>query len=113
MSAYSLSVIVIAIIVVFPSAASAVSNLMGEPGFTSIELTWSIPLETITGYFIEYQVNGIPTSTTSRDLRPSFVISSLNPGAVVSGISVRALTTSGQGEAASYFAGDSYTFTST
>ena len=79
----------------------AVSNLMGEPKFTSIVLTWSAPQEpngVIISYEVIYRVSDVTTNTTA--LSTTFTISLLTPGSRVSNISVSAYTSVGRGEAA-------------
>ena len=86
------------------TAPGAVSNLMGEPKFTSIVLTWSAPQEpngVIISYEVTYRVNdGNPVTTNTTALSTTFTISSLTPGTRVSNISVSAYTSVGRGEAA-------------
>ena len=77
-----------------------VSNLTGQPKFTSIVLTWSAPQEpngVITGYEVTYRVSdGDLVMNSTTDLR--FTISSLTPGTHVTEISVSAYTSVGGGE---------------
>ena len=77
-----------------------VSNFTGQPMFTSIVLTWSVPHEpngVIISYEVTYRVsddNLVTTNTT--DLR--FTIPSLTPGTNVTEISVSAYTSVGRGD---------------
>ena len=91
------------IIIVINLAPGAVSNLTGQPKFTSIVLTWSAPQEpngVIISYEVTYRVNnGNPVTTNTTDLSTTFTISSLTPGTRVSNISVSAYTSVGRGEA--------------
>ena len=76
------------------------SDLTGQPKFTSIVLTWSAPQEpngVIISYEVTYRVsdhNLVTTNTT--DLR--FTIPSLTPGTNVTEISVSAYTSVGRGD---------------
>ena len=76
-----------------------VSDLTGQPKFTSIVLTWSAPQQpngVIISYEVTYRVsdgNLVMNSTT--DLR--FIIPSLTPGTNVTEISVSAYTSVGRG----------------
>ena len=80
------------------------SDLTALAKFTSVDLTWSAPQEPngiIISYEVTYrvgmqQLNRINTTYTST----SFIISSLSPQTTVSGLSVRAYTRIGRGEAA-------------
>lgn len=75
---------------------------MGEARFDSIVLTWNAPQQPngiIIGYLITYQAGGVPFSTSVGDSITGFTISPLAPGTMVSSISVRALTSAGQGPA--------------
>ena len=77
-----------------------VSDLTGQPKFTSIVLTWSAPQEAngvIISYEVTYRVSdGILVTTNTTDLR--FTISSLTPGTNVTEISVSAYTSVGRGD---------------
>ena len=83
-------------------APGAVSNLTGEPKFTSIVLTWSGPQEpngVIISYEVTYRVSdGNPVTINTTALITTFTISSLTPGTRVSNISVSAYTSVGRGE---------------
>ena len=76
------------------------SDLTGQPKFSSIVLTWSAPQEpngVIISYEVTYRVsdgNFVITNTT--DLR--FTIPSLTPGTNVTEISVSAYTSVGRGD---------------
>ena len=77
-----------------------VSDLTGQPKFTSIVLTWSAPQEpngVIISYEVTYRVSdGNLVTTNTTDLR--FTISSLTPGTNVTEISVSAYTSVGRGD---------------
>ena len=77
-----------------------VSDLTGEPKFTSIVLTWSAPQEpngVIISYEVTYRVcDGNLVATNTTDLR--FTILSLTPGTNVTEISVSAYTSVGRGD---------------
>ena len=81
-----------------------ISNLTAHPTLTSIDLTWSAPLEpngVIISYEVTYRVTGSNLVTTNTtDLSTTFSISSLTPQTTVSNISVSAYTSIGPGEAA-------------
>ena len=77
-----------------------VSDLTGQPKFTSIVLTWSAPQEP-NGVIISYEVtyrasDGNLVTTNTTDLR--FTIPSLTPGTNVTEISVSAYTIVGRGD---------------
>ena len=76
------------------------SDLTGQPKFTSIVLTWSAPQEpngVIISYEVTYSVNDSKFTTNSTtDLR--FAIPSLTPGTNVTEISVSAYTSVGRGD---------------
>ena len=76
-----------------------VSDLAGQPKFTSIVLTWSAPQEP-NGVIISYEVtyrasDGNLVTTNTTDLR--FTIPSLTPSTNVTEISVSAYTSVGRG----------------
>ena len=76
-----------------------VSDLTGQPKFTSIVLTWSTPQEpngVIISYEVTYRVSGNLVTTNTTDLR--FTIPSLTPGTNVTEISVSAYTSVGRGD---------------
>ena len=77
-----------------------VSDLTGQPKFTSIVLTWSAPQEpngVIISYEVTYRVSdGNLVTTNTTDLR--FTIPSLTPGTNVTEISVSAYTSVGRGD---------------
>ena len=77
-----------------------VSDLTGQPQFTTIMLTWSAPQEpnrVIISYEVTYRVSdGNLLTTNTTDLR--FTISSLTPGTNVTEISVSAYTSAGRGD---------------
>ena len=77
-----------------------VSDLTGQPKFTSIVLTWSAPQEpngVIISYEVTYRVSdGNLVTANTTDLR--FTIPSLTPGTNVTEISVSAYTRVGRGE---------------
>ena len=77
-----------------------VSDLTGQPKFTSIVLTWSAPQEpngVIISYEVTYRVSdGDLVTTNTTDLR--FTIPSLTPGINVTKISVSAYTSVGRGD---------------
>ena len=77
-----------------------VSDLTGQPKFTSIVLTWSAPEEpngVIISYEVTYRVSdGNLVTTNTTDLR--FTIPSLIPGTNVTKISVSAYTSVGRGD---------------
>ena len=81
-----------------------ISNLTAHPKLTSIDLTWSAPLEpngVIISYEVTYRVTGCNLVTANTtDLSTTFSISSLTPQTTVSNISVTAYTSIGPGEAA-------------
>ena len=77
-----------------------VSDLTGQPKFTSIVLTWSAPQEP-NGVIISYEVtyrdsDGNLVTTNTTDL--TFTIPSLTPGTNVTEISVSAYTSVGRGD---------------
>ena len=77
-----------------------VSDLTGQPKFTSIVLTWSAPREP-NGVIISYEVtyrdsDGNLVTTNTTDL--TFTIPSLTPGTNVTEISVSAYTRVGRGD---------------
>ena len=76
-----------------------VSDLTGQPKFTSIVFTWSAPQEpngVIISYEVTYRVsNSNLVTTNTTDLR--FTIPSLTPGTNVTEISVSAYTSVGRG----------------
>ena len=76
------------------------SDLTGQPKFTSIVLTWSAPQEpngVIISYVVTYRVsNDILVTTNTTDLR--FTILSLTPGTNITEISVSAYTSVGRGD---------------
>ena len=79
-----------------------VSDLTGQPKFTSIVLTWSAP-QAPNGVIISYEVtyrvsDGNLVTTNTTDLR--FIIPSLTPGTNVTEISVSAYTSVGRGNPA-------------
>ena len=82
-----------------------VSDLTGQPKFTSIVLTWSAPQEpngVIISYEVTYRVsdgNLVTTNTTNL----TFTILSLTPGTNVTEISVSAYTSVGRGDRALIF----------
>ena len=75
------------------------SDLTGQPKFTSIVLTWSAPQQpngVIISYEVTYRVSdGNLVTTNTTDLR--FTIPSLTPGTNVTEISVSAYTSVGSG----------------
>ena len=76
------------------------SDLTGQPKFTSIVLTWSAPQESngvIISYEVTYRVSdGNLVTTNTTDL--TFTIPSLTPGTNVTEISVSAYTSVGRGD---------------
>ena len=78
------------------------SDLTGQPKFTSIVLTWSAPQEpngVIISYEVTYRVSYVYlVATNTTDLR--LTIPSLTPGTNVTEISVSAYTSVGRGDAA-------------
>ena len=78
----------------------AVFDLAGQPKFTSIVLTWSVPQEpngVIISYEVAYRISdGNLVTTNTTDLR--FTIPSLTPGTNVTEISVSAYTSVGRGD---------------
>ena len=82
-----------------------VSDLTGQPKFTSIVLTWSAPQEpngVIISYEVTYRVsdgNLVTTNTTNL----TFTILSLTPGTNVTEISVSAYTSVDRGDRALIF----------
>ena len=76
------------------------SDLTGQPKFTSIVLTWSAPQEpngVIISYEVTYRVgDGNLVTTNTTDL--TFTIPSLTPGTNVTEISVSAYTSVGRGD---------------
>ena len=83
------------------------SDLTGQPKFTSIVLTWSAPQEpngVIISYEVTYRVSdGNNFTTNTTDLSPTITIPSLTPGTNVTEISVSAYTSVGRGEPAPIF----------
>ena len=79
-----------------------VSDLTGQPKFTSIVLMWSAPQEpngVIISYEVTYRVSdGNLTTTNTTDMSTTYTISSLTPGANVTEISVSAYTSVGRGD---------------
>ena len=86
-------------LILFP-VPGIVTNLTGQPMFTSIVLTWSVPQDPngdIISYEVTYRVSdGNLVTTNTTDLR--FTIPSLTPGANVTEISVSAYTSVGRGD---------------
>ena len=82
-----------------------VSDLTGQPKFTSIVLTWSAPQEpngVIISYEVTYRVSdGNHVTTNTTDIR--FTILSLTPGTNVTDISVSAYTSVSRGDRALIF----------
>ena len=82
-----------------------VSDISGQPKFTSIMLTWSAPQEpnaVIISYEVTYRVSdGNLVITNTTDLR--FTIPSLTPGTNVTEISVSAYTSVGRGDCVMIF----------
>ena len=78
-----------------------VSNLTGQPKFTSIVLTWSAPQEpngVIISYEVTYRVSdGNLVTANTTHLSTTFTIPSLTPGTNVTDISVSAYTSIGRG----------------
>ena len=83
------------------------SDLTGQPKFTSIVLNWSAPQEpngVIISYEVTYRVSdGNLVTTNTTDLNTTFTIPSLAPGTNVTEISVSAYTSAGRGEPAPLF----------
>ena len=76
------------------------SDLTGQPKFTSIVLTWSAPQEpngVIISYEVTYRVSDGNLATTNTT-NLTFTIPSLTPGTNVTEISVTAYTSVGRGE---------------
>ena len=87
--------------IIFPlTVPGVVSDLTGQPKFTSIVLTWSAPQEpygVIISYEVTYRVSdGNLVTTNTTDLR--FTIPSLTPGTNITEISVSAYTSVGRGD---------------
>ena len=84
----------------FHAVPGVVSDLTGQPKFTSIVLTWGAPQEpngVIISYEVTYRVSdGNLVTTNTTDLR--FTIPSLTPGTNVTEISVSAYTSAGRGD---------------
>ena len=77
-----------------------VSDLTGQPKFTSLVLTWSAPQEpngVIISYEVTYRVSDGNLTTTNTTNETS-TISSLTPGTNVTEISVSAYTSVGRGD---------------
>ena len=78
------------------------SNLTVGPKFTTVQISWGapqMPNGVITQYEVTYSVNGGGLMTDTTDLATTFIIiPSLNPGTVVSDISVTAFTSPGRGD---------------
>ena len=77
-----------------------VSDLTGQPKFTSIVLTWSAPQEpngVIISYEVTYRVSDGNLTTTNTTNETS-TIPSLTPGTNVTEISVSAYTSAGRGD---------------
>ena len=77
-----------------------VSDLTGQPKFTSIVLTWSAPQEpngVIISYEVIYRVSDGNLTTTNTTNETS-TIPSLTPGTNVTEISVSAYTSAGRGD---------------
>ena len=83
-----------------------VSDITGQPRFTSIVLTWSPPQEpngVIISYEVTYKVHDVIIVTTNTtDLSTTYTIPSLTPGTNVTKISVSAYTRVGRGDPASF-----------
>ena len=88
------------LIAIVSTVPGVVSDLTGQPKFTSIVLTWSAPQEpngVIISYEVTYRVSdGNHVTTNTTDLR--FTIPSLTPGTNVTEISVSAYTSVGRGD---------------
>ena len=84
----------------FSAVPGVVSDLTGQPKFTSIVLIWSAPQEpngVIISYEVTYRVSdGYLVTTNTTDFR--FTIPSLTPGTNVTEISVSAYTIVGRGD---------------
>ena len=80
------------------------SDLTGQPRFTSIVLTWSAPQEpngVIISYEVTYRVSdGNLATTNNTDLSTTFTIPSLTPGTNITEITVSAYTSAGRGDTA-------------
>ena len=77
-----------------------VSDLTGQPKFTSIVLTWSAPQErngVIISYEVTYRVSD-GNLTTTNTTNETCTIPSLTPGTNVTEISVSAYTSVGRGD---------------
>ena len=89
-----------AIILTSDLVPGVVSDLTGQPKFTSIVLTWSAPQEpngVIICYEVTYRVSdGNLVTTNTTDLK--FTIPSLTAGTNVTEISVSAYTSAGRGD---------------
>ena len=83
------------------TAPGAVLNLTVGPKFTAVQISWDapqMPNGVITQYEVTYRVNGGSLMTNSTELATTFIIiPSLNPGTMVSDISVTAFTSGGRG----------------
>ena len=88
---------------VFITAPGPVSNLTVEPKFTAVQISWGAPQMSngvITQYEVTYRVNGGTLMMNTTDPATTFIIiPSLNPGTMVSDISVTAFTSPGRGVA--------------
>ena len=77
------------------------SDLTGQPKFTSIVLTWSVPHEpngVIISYEVTYRVSdGNLVTTNTTDVSTTFTISQLTTGTNVTEITVSAYTSVGRG----------------
>ena len=90
-------------IIIF-SVPGAVSNLLAEPRFTSVVVTWSPPENpngAIIAYKVTYRVNNrVLNAVNTTGISTTFATPELPPGTNVSSISVCAYTSVGPGEAA-------------
>ena len=83
-------------------APGGVSNLTGNPTLTSIELTWTPPMEP-NGVLISYEVaftvdGGRRATANTTGLSTTYTISLLTPGTRVSAMSVTVYNDLGQGQ---------------
>ena len=83
------------------TAPGPVLNLMVGPKFTAVQISWDapqMPNGDITQYEVTYRINGGSLMTNTTELATTFIIiPSLNPGTMVSNISVTAFTSGGRG----------------
>ena len=85
------------------TAPGPIFNLTVGPKFTAVQISWGapqMPNGVITQYEVTYRVNGGNLIANTTDLATTFIIiPSLNPGTIVSDITLTAFTSGGRGDA--------------